>query len=226
MQTSSVSQLRGSIADIMALHNFRKILRQAGYTYNYFNPATTNPEAYGTAIFTKIRPLKILKNCGHIQDEGRNITAIFQDFIFVLSYTPTLGTNAEGELTQIERRKTYDNGIEEYLLSLKTNHNKPIIYSGDLNTIIHDHHIHDKTLIGKSQPGATEEERQHLHKIMKQHNLVDSYDTFHTTGNRRKNCYTYFFSKHNGIKVDHFLIPQQWCKAQDENTPKSFTQTL
>ena len=29
-----ITELRGSIADIMSLHNFRKILRQAGYTYN------------------------------------------------------------------------------------------------------------------------------------------------------------------------------------------------
>ena len=210
-----ITELRGSVKDTITIKHLRSVLRQAGYAYTYFNTATPNAGLYGTAIFSKIQPEEIVKNIGVYKEEGRSISAIFKDFIIVLSYTPTLGMNEAKEFTQVERRTTYDEYMTKHLQELRTKYSRPIILAGDLNTIIHKHHIWNQDLIDK-MPSATERERQVVLQIMKDHTLVDSYDSVKETA---KN-FTYFFSKKEGMKIDHILIPQEWMQTEDNTKPQ------
>ena len=234
-----VTELRGSVHDTFSINHLRRLLKQAGYRYNYFNAATPVPGLYGTAIFSKIQPTRILKNAGSLPKEGRNITAIFQDFITIVTYTPTLQQDEKtGEITRIEKRVDYDNSMSVYMQELKQNFNKPIIYCGDLNTIVYDHHIYDKRLIGPRNspgfsviPGTTTEEQIFIQQMMKEKDLIDSYEIFHPHGSTDNLPYTFFWPKTEkripeatsdirGIKVDHFLCPKQWAQHCDKSRPR------
>ena len=45
---------------------------------------------------------------------------------------------------------------------------------------------------------------------------MDSYDSVRETANN----FTYFFSKKEGMKIDHILVPQEWMQTEDETKPQ------
>ena len=70
----------------------------------------------GTAVFTKTKPLSV--NCGigieeHDQ-EGRVITAEYEDFYLVNVYTP----NSQRGLTRLEYRMNWEDAFRNYVLQL------------------------------------------------------------------------------------------------------------
>ena len=83
----------------------------------------------GTAIFTKIRPLKVAPHlgiAGHDR-EGRVLTAEYADFFLVNVYVP----NSKRELERLPYRQQWDADFLEFLQRLEKR--KPVIFCGDLN---------------------------------------------------------------------------------------------
>lgn len=83
----------------------------------------------GTAILSKQKSLEVFYDMGieeHDQ-EGRVITAEFENFFVVTVYTPNSG---EG-MKRLEYRETWDQSFREYIISLEEK--KPVIICGDLN---------------------------------------------------------------------------------------------
>lgn len=76
----------------------------AKYT-TYWNSAQKKGYS-GTAIFTKIRPLKVTPHIGCVEhdQEGRVLTAEFDDFFLVNAYVP----NSQRELTRLPYRQQWD----------------------------------------------------------------------------------------------------------------------
>ncbi|MFC2602107.1 MAG: exodeoxyribonuclease III, partial [Candidatus Saccharimonas sp.] len=97
----------------------------------------------GTAILSKIRPLHwrdglppdIIERFnltgdqyGNPADEGRIITAEFDDFWVVTCYTP----NSKGDLSRLKlRHEQWDPAVLAYLEELELV--KPVLYCGDMN---------------------------------------------------------------------------------------------
>ncbi len=98
-----------------------------GY-YQYWNAAVKKGYS-GTAIFTKIKPIKVTYDLGieHHDQEGRVITAEFDSYYLVTCYTP----NAKRGLERLDDRMDWEDAFRNYLLEL--NKTKPVVVCGDLN---------------------------------------------------------------------------------------------
>ena len=102
-------------------------LELPGYE-QYWNSAVKKGYS-GTAVFTCIKPLSVTNGIGieeHDQ-EGRVITAEYDNFYLVCCYTP----NSQRELARLDYRMTWEDAFRNYLLELDKK--KPVILCGDLN---------------------------------------------------------------------------------------------
>ena len=124
-----------------------------GY-YQYWNSAVKKGYS-GTAVFTKEKPINISYGLGieeHDQ-EGRIITAEYEEFFLVNCYTP----NSKRELERLEYRKIWEDEIRKYLGNL--NKVKPVIYCGDLN-VAHEEIDLRNPKTNHNSAGFTDEERR------------------------------------------------------------------
>ncbi|NQW28742.1 MAG: exodeoxyribonuclease III [Flammeovirgaceae bacterium] len=97
--------------------------------YVYTNSSKARKGYSGTAIISKQKPLSISYDMGieeHDQ-EGRIITAEYDNYFLVTVYTPNSG---EG-LKRLEYRTSWDIAFKNYLLNLEKS--KPVVICGDLN---------------------------------------------------------------------------------------------
>ena len=123
------------------------------YPYSYWNSAVKKGYS-GTAIFSKKKPLDIIYDIGideHDQ-EGRVITAEFEDYFLVTVYTP----NSKRELLRLEYRQEWDKDFLKFLKELEKK--KPVIFCGDLN-VAHKEIDLKNPKTNRRNPGFTDEER-------------------------------------------------------------------
>ena len=83
----------------------------------------------GVAILTKTSPLKVTNDIGKEEhdQEGRVITAEYEDFFLVNVYVPNSGSG----LKRLDYREKWDRDFTDYLNGLEKS--KPVILCGDLN---------------------------------------------------------------------------------------------
>jgi len=83
----------------------------------------------GTAIFSKTEPLSVSYDIGieEYDQEGRVITAEFEEFHLVTVYTPNSGRG----LVRLDYREEWDKVFREYIKMLEKS--KPVVVCGDLN---------------------------------------------------------------------------------------------
>ncbi|MBP6858583.1 MAG: exodeoxyribonuclease III [Candidatus Pacebacteria bacterium] len=181
----------------------------------YWNSAVKKGYS-GTAIFTKIKPVRVMNDIpehictkyglvadeyGDPRTEGRVIAAEFEDFYVITVYTP----NAKDDLTRIPlRHKQWDPAFLAYCKELEVA--KPVIFCGDLN-VAHtpDDLARPKENVGLK--GFTDEERSGFQ------NFVDSgfMDTFRMF-NKGNGFYTWWShfahsrDRNIGWRIDYVLV--------------------
>ena len=156
----------------------------------------------GTAIFTKMEPIKVTYGIGieeHDQ-EGRVITLEFEKFFLVNIYTP----NSKRELERLEYRMIWEDEIRKYLLGL--NKQKPVIMCGDLN-VAHEEIDLKNPKTNRHNAGFTDEERNKMTELLNA-NFVDTfryvypdkiqYSWWSYMGNARE--------KNIGWRIDYFIV--------------------
>lgn len=176
----------------------------------------------GTAIFTKVKPLSITCNLpekiarkfkltgddyGNPNEEGRVITAEFEDFYMVTVYTP----NAKDDLSRIPlRHKQWDPAFLAYAKELAKN--KPVIFCGDLN-VAHTAEDLARPKENEGLKGFTDEEREGIQ------NMVDSgfVDTFRmfTKGNGHYTWWSHFANaraRNIGWRIDYIFVSSKLSK--------------
>lgn len=172
----------------------------ARYT-TYWNSAQKKGYA-GTAIFTKVRPLKVTPGIGVAEHdrEGRVLTAEFADFFLVNVYVP----NAQRELTRLAYRQQWDRAFLRYLKKLERK--KPVIFCGDLNVAHTELDLaNPKANVGNH--GFTPEERAGFDATVK----ADFLDTFREF-EKRGGHYTWWSqmpgvrARNIGWRIDYFLV--------------------
>ena len=172
-----------------------------GY-YQYWNSAIKKGYS-GTAIFSKIKPLNVTYGIGieeHDQ-EGRVITAEFDEFYLVNCYTP----NSKRELERLDYRMIWENEFREYLIKL--NKTKSVILCGDLN-VAHKEIDLKNPKTNRRSAGFTDEERDKMTQ------LLDSgfTDSFRYLYPDKEDCYSwwsYMFharEKNVGWRIDYFIV--------------------
>lgn len=133
-------------------------LELPGYE-QYWNSAVKKGYS-GTALFTRVKPLNVTNGIGieeHDQ-EGRVITAEYDNFYLVTCYTP----NSQRELARLEYRMTWEDAFRAYLLELDAK--KPVILCGDLN-VAHNEIDLKNPKTNRRNAGFTDEEREKMTEL-------------------------------------------------------------
>jgi len=205
--------------DIICLQETKAEQSQAdcnldGYE-EYWHSATKKGYS-GTAIFSKHAPTSVVyglpanlverfqfadDSFGNPNEEGRVVTAEFNDFFLVTAYTP----NAKGDLSRLAlRHQKWDPAFLSHVKSL--NEKKPVAICGDLNVAhTNDDLANPKSNVGKA--GFTSEERGGLDQLLDA-GFVDSFRVF-TQGNGHYTWWSNFSgarSKNVGWRIDYFLV--------------------
>jgi exodeoxyribonuclease-3 len=170
----------------------------------------------GTALFSRTVPLTLTTGLpktivqkyslhnddfGNPNDEGRTITAEYEDFYLVNVYTP----NAKGDLSRLrQRHEQWDPAFLAYLQKLQKK--KPVVICGDLN-VAHtpDDLANPKANVGKA--GYTNEERQRFEELLSG-GFVDTFRLF-TQGNGHYTWWSNFSAareRNVGWRIDYFLV--------------------
>ncbi len=181
----------------------------------------------GTAIFTKIKPLKVLvgfdpavakkynlvDSYGDLTHEGRVITLEFKDFFVVNCYTP----NSKGDLSRLPmRHKQWDPAFLEHCKSLAES--KEVFFCGDLNVA----HTPDDVANAKANEGEhgfTVEEREGVDHMIEA-GFVDTFRIFE----KDKGHYTWWTPWRNarernvGWRIDYIFVSKKIAKKVSHAT--------
>ena len=159
----------------------------------------------GTAIFTKHKPLSVVKGIGQTEhdDEGRTITLEYDTFYLVTVYTP----NSQRGLTRLDYRMTWDDAFRAYLLSL--NEKKPVIVCGDLN-VAHQEIDLANPSTNRKNAGFTDEERDKFSLLLNE-GFIDTYRHFYPDKTDAYTWWSYFAKareRNIGWRIDYFLVSE------------------
>lgn len=170
----------------------------------------------GTAIYSKKEPLDVVVGVpkelidsqlkdkyGDTSDEGRVITAEYDDYFVSTVYTP----NAKDDLSRIPMRQAWDPMYLAYMQQLEAK--KPVIFCGDLN-VAHTADDLARPKENEGKKGFTKEERSGFEAYL-QAGYVDTFRMF-TDGNGH---YTYWSNwggarqRNVGWRIDYVMVSPQ-----------------
>ena len=182
----------------------------------YWNSAVKKGYS-GTAIFSKINPQNTSTGISidnkipealskttlpENNNEGRVLTAEYENFYLVNVYTP----NSKPELERLEFRTQYwDITFLEYIKYLEKN--KPVIICGDLN-VAHKEIDLARPKQNTKTAGFTKEERNGMDNYIN-HGLIDTFRFLYPDKTDSYTWWSYFGNarKNNiGWRIDYFLV--------------------
>ena len=159
----------------------------------------------GTAVFTRIKPLKAVNGMGiHEHDnEGRLITLEFQKFFLVNVYTP----NAQHGLARLDYRIKWDAEFLNYIKKLRNS--KPVVFCGDMN-VAHEEIDLTNPKSNMNNAGFTDEERKAFSRLIEA-GFADTFRMF----NNESGHYTWWSYMFNararniGWRIDYFCMSKE-----------------
>src|SRR3989344_4828786 len=173
------------------------------YEHHFWNSAEKRGYS-GTAIFSKIKPIRVTYGDGPMNDtEGRVITLEFEKYFLINVYTP----NSKRELERLDGRQVWDKAFLEFIKDLEKK--KPVIVCGDLNCAHKEIDI-ARPKQNERTAGFTIEERRGMDNYIK-NELIDTFREF----NQEPNNYTWWGYMFNarannvGWRIDYFLISKK-----------------
>lgn len=172
-----------------------------GY-HQYWNSAVKKGYS-GTALFTKTEPRSVTYGIGmeeHDQ-EGRVITADFNDHCLVTCYTP----NSQRGLARLTYRMKWEDDFKKYLLDLSKK--KPVILCGDLN-VAHEEIDLANPASNHMNAGFTDDERNKMTELLSD-GFTDSFRYLHQDKKDAYSWWSYFAKSRErniGWRIDYFLV--------------------
>ncbi|MBE61197.1 MAG: exodeoxyribonuclease III [Flammeovirgaceae bacterium] len=172
----------------------------------YVNSSKARKGYSGTAIISKTEPLEVTYDMGieeHDQ-EGRVITAEYEDFILVTVYTPNSG---EG-MKRLDYRAEWDVAFLDHITAL--DEKKPVVVCGDLNV------AHTEIDIARPKPnynktsGYTQTEIDGLDNILEA-GFIDTFRVFYPE-EVKYSWWNYKFKareRNVGWRIDYFLTSEE-----------------
>jgi exodeoxyribonuclease III len=174
--------------------------------YNLYLNSAIQKGYSGTAVFSKIKPIRHTINTGveeHDQ-EGRVITLELDNFFLVNSYVPNSGQ----ELKRLDYRKKWDSHLLEYLKKLDAR--KPVVFTGDLNVAHQPLDLARPKENYNKSAGYTQTEIDGFVNLLKA-GFVDTYRKFYPD----KVQYSYWSmrfrarEKNLGWRIDYFMVSER-----------------
>lgn len=171
----------------------------------HVNSCKTRKGYSGTTIMTKIEPLNVTcdMNVEEHDQEGRVMTAEFNDFFLVTVYVPNAG---EG-LKRIDYREKWDTDFRNYLVTLQQK--KPVIICGDFNVAHQPIDIARPKENYNKSAGYTQREIDGFTKLLEA-GFVDSFRRFYPE-EVKYTYWNYLFNaraRNTGWRIDGFLVSE------------------
>ena len=195
-------------ADIISIQETKMQREQASFDfpgyYEYWNSAVKKGYS-GTAIFSRIKPLSVTYGLGieeHDQ-EGRVITAEYDDFYLVNVYTP----NSQRELARLSYRMAWEDAFQAYCEDLSKK--KTTIVCGDMN-VAHEPIDLKNPDSNHHNAGFSDEERQKLDAFLAR-GFVDSFRMLYPDREGAYTWWSYMFKareRNAGWRIDYFLVSE------------------
>ena len=181
--------------------------------YNVYWNSAVKKGYSGTAVFSKIKPIKVEYGIGKEEhdQEGRVITLEFEEFYLVNCYTP----NSQRELTRLDYRMKWEDEFKSYLKKLDTK--KPVILCGDLN-VAHNEIDLKNPSTNRHNAGFTNEEREKMTELLN-NGFVDSFRYLYPETKDVYSWWSYMFharEKNAGWRIDYFIVSQSIEKEVKE----------
>ena len=179
-------------------------LELPGYK-QYWNSAVKKGYS-GTAVFTRIKPLSVTNGIGieeHDQ-EGRVITAEYENFYLVCCYTP----NSQRELARLEYRMTWEDAFRNYLLELDKK--KPVILCGDLN-VAHQEIDLKNPKTNRKNAGFSDEERAKMTELLGA-GFIDTFRHLYPDAIEQYSWWSYMGKareRNTGWRIDYFITSKR-----------------
>lgn len=178
-----------------------------GY-YQYWNYAVKKGYS-GTAVFTKEKPLSVTYGMGieEHDNEGRIITAEFEEFYLVTVYTP----NSQNELARLDYRCKWEDDFLSYLKNLEKT--KPVVVCGDMN-VAHKEIDLKNPKTNRKNAGFTDEEREKFSNLLNA-GFIDTFRYFHPDLEQVYSWWSYRFKareKNAGWRIDYFCVSSSLTK--------------
>ena len=179
-------------------------LELPGYE-QYWNSAVKKGYS-GTAVFTRIKPLSVTNGIGieeHDQ-EGRVITAEYDNFYLVCCYTP----NSQRELARLEYRMTWEDAFRNYLLELDKK--KPVILCGDLN-VAHQEIDLKNPKTNRKNAGFSDEERAKMTELLGA-GFTDTFRQLYPDAIEEYSWWSYMGKareRNTGWRIDYFITSKR-----------------
>lgn len=181
-----------------------------GYPYVYWNCAQKKGYS-GTAILSKTEPLSVRYGLGiekHDQ-EGRVITAEFDDYFLVTVYTPNAQNHDENKRPRrLDYRTTeWDVDFLAYVKTLEAA--KPVVFCGDLN-VAHTEIDLANPKTNRKNAGFTDEERARFDAIVEA-GFIDSFRQLYPDATERYSWWSYRAGarqRNIGWRIDYFCVSQ------------------
>ncbi|KAJ7378433.1 DNA-(apurinic or apyrimidinic site) lyase [Desmophyllum pertusum] len=157
-------------------------------------------------LCSKTKPIKVSFGIGISKhdNEGRVITAEFEDVYVVTAYVPNSGRG----LPRLGYRQGWDKDFTEYLKTL--DNKKPVILCGDLNVAHKEIDLANPKTNTKTA-GFTKEERQGFTELLEE-GFVDSFRHFYPKKEKQYSFWSYMGNaraKNVGWRLDYFVVSER-----------------
>ncbi len=177
--------------DIPDYHTYWSFAEKKGYS--------------GTALFSKVKPLSMEQGIGHeLDNEGRVVTAEFEEFFVVCCYTP----NSQDKLARLSVRLDWDDTFREYVSSLKDI--KEVIICGDLN-VAHKSIDLKNPKANEKNAGYSIEERESFSRLLEE-GFIDSFRYLYPERTGAYSWWSYRFNaraNNAGWRIDYWLVSEE-----------------
>ena len=179
-------------------------LNLPGY-HQYWNYAQKKGYS-GTALFSKKEPISVSYGLGieEHDNEGRVITAEYEDYYVVTCYTP----NSKTELERLDYRMVWDDAFRNHLLAL--DEKKPVLFCGDLN-VAHNEIDLKNPKTNRRSAGFTDEERGKMTELLG----VGFIDTFRYLYPDAEGAYSWWSylgkarDRNAGWRIDYWCVSER-----------------
>ena len=178
--------------------------------YHVYSNSAVKKGYSGTAIISKTKPLTIFSDINNHEydQEGRVLTAEFEDFYLTVVYVPNSGS----ELKRLDYRQAWDAEFLTYLKKLEEK--KPVIVCGDLNVAHKPIDLaHPKANYNK-YAGFMQEEIDGMDNYIKA-GFVDTFRYFYPDKEKAYSWWSYrggARERNVGWRIDYFLVSQSLIK--------------
>lgn len=203
-------------ADVFCMQEVKAEMNQIdfhpeGYK-EYLYPAKRKGYS-GTMIYSKTEPLSVQYGYGESEydDEGRSITAEYNDFYLVTTYVP----NVKRDLSRLESRMHFEDTFKAYLKKLEEK--KPVILCGDLNVAHNEIDIYNARA-NRGHAGFTDEERAKFTDLLAS-GFVDTFRKLHPD-TVRYSWWSYIgHARDNNIgwRLDYFVVSESFFPKVKES---------